>query len=218
MHSLSLAHTDLKPDNVILRSPDIIKLKYMRPDNVFALKPIFRSVELCIIDLGEAEEVLSESRGRVGTSAYCAPEVTLGLAWTIAVDEFALGCIIAELYTAKDLFHATSTTQERMALLEHVLGTFPLPFALKADAESLGVFEIKSSVRVCYPPDYVNIQYNIKQSVLKIIQAQQLQVFINDPAVYDLCSHFLYVDLAYQLTALEAARHPFFSAIRGYLD
>ena len=90
-------HFDIKPNNILLRSSDIVVVRRLSADDAFVSKvgrlitrisfvPLhvfvqaeLASVELMIIDLGESAVVpLGGRQGRVGANCYRAPEVTLG--------------------------------------------------------------------------------------------------------------------------------------------
>jgi serine/threonine protein kinase len=52
---------------------------------------------------------------------YRAPEIILGLDYTVAIDMWSLGCIVAELYTGRPIFPGRNE-QEQLALIMEVLG------------------------------------------------------------------------------------------------
>ena len=66
------------------------------------------------------------------------------------MDSFGLGCVLAELSIGSGLFYRTSDRLERLALLERVLGPFPLDYveSLKDRAAFMFVFEEIGSARV----------------------------------------------------------------------
>uniref|UniRef100_A0A8D0D198 Protein kinase domain-containing protein n=1 Tax=Sander lucioperca TaxID=283035 RepID=A0A8D0D198_SANLU len=87
LKSIGIIHTDLKPDNVMLVN---------HSEEPFRVK---------LIDFGMA---LPASAVKVGMTvqpcAYRAPEVTLGLPISEAIDMWGLGCLMAFLYFGDNLF------------------------------------------------------------------------------------------------------------------
>ncbi|KAI0713922.1 kinase-like domain-containing protein [Earliella scabrosa] len=110
LHSMRVVHTDLKPANIMLKSAE-------REEKAL---PQGRSQTRSAVALRLCRP--GHGSGIIGTSAYRAPEVTLGLPWTRTVDLFGTGCIIAEVLSGQPLLPATLTIQERLASMEQVLG------------------------------------------------------------------------------------------------
>lgn len=89
MHRLGFFHRDLKPENLLCCGPELVK----------------------IADLGLAREVRSRPpyTDYVSTRWYRAPEVLLhDTRYGAPIDLWALGCILAELYTRRPLFPGNS--------------------------------------------------------------------------------------------------------------
>ena len=87
----------------------------------------------------------------------------LGLTWTRAVDVFAAGCVMAELYLGRGLFHYTETDIERLALIERVLGPFPRALAESTEAVKKDTFLLEGAVRVRFPPPNVQCKDEVKR-------------------------------------------------------
>ncbi|XP_061907755.1 homeodomain-interacting protein kinase 1-like [Entelurus aequoreus] len=91
LQALGIIHTDLKPDNVML-----VDHKHVP----FRVK---------LIDFGLAHPITSVHAGMtLQAEAYRAPEVTLGLPLSEAIDMWSLGCTIAYLFFGFDLFDCSS--------------------------------------------------------------------------------------------------------------
>ncbi|KAI8639163.1 kinase-like domain-containing protein [Parasitella parasitica] len=94
-------HCDLKPENILLKHPTKSTIK--------------------VIDFGssclENQRVYTYIQSRF----YRSPEIILGLDYTMAIDMWSLGCIIAELYTGVPIFPGENE-QEQLACIMEVLG------------------------------------------------------------------------------------------------
>ena len=89
MHKHGFFHRDLKPENILINKEGVVK----------------------ICDFGLAREIRSRPpyTDYVATRWYRAPEIILKQPnYNSPVDIFALGCIMAELYTFKPLFSGNS--------------------------------------------------------------------------------------------------------------
>lgn len=103
MHRHGFFHRDLKPENILCSGPDIIK----------------------IADFGLAREIRSRPpyTDYVSTRWYRAPEVLLhSTRYNSAIDMWAVGCIMAELYTFRPLFPGSSEVDQLFKVCS-VLGT-----------------------------------------------------------------------------------------------
>ncbi|KAF8565150.1 hypothetical protein P879_10524 [Paragonimus westermani] len=89
MHKQGFFHRDMKPENLLCNGPDTVKLA----------------------DFGLAREIRSQPpyTDYVSTRWYRAPEVLLrSTSYNSPIDLFAVGCIMAELYTFRPLFPGSS--------------------------------------------------------------------------------------------------------------
>lgn len=82
MHARGLAHSDIKPDNVLWCG---------------------KKQEARVIDFGNAATVL-KTGSSIGTREYCPPEMLLGNPMGAPVDLWELGCTVFEWLTGKSLF------------------------------------------------------------------------------------------------------------------
>eukprot|EP00887_Chlorella_sp_A99_P005970 scaffold27.g5970.t1 len=104
LHSLGLVHADLKPENILIKS--------------------YSRCEVKVIDLGSSCYLTDHLSSYVQSRSYRAPEVILGLPYDQKIDVWSLGCILAELCTAKVLLQNDSLPA-LLARLEGVLGPLP---------------------------------------------------------------------------------------------
>lgn len=103
MHKHGYFHRDLKPENLLCSGPECVK----------------------IADFGLAREIRSAPpyTDYVSTRWYRAPEVLLrSTNYSSPIDVWALGCIMAELYTLRPLFPGSSEIDELFKICS-VLGT-----------------------------------------------------------------------------------------------
>ncbi|XP_078594497.1 serine/threonine-protein kinase MAK-like isoform X1 [Branchiostoma floridae x Branchiostoma japonicum] len=103
MHKHGFFHRDMKPENLLCMGPELIK----------------------IADFGLAREIRSRPpyTDYVSTRWYRAPEVLLrSRNYSSPIDMWAIGCIMAELYTLRPLFPGSSEVDEIFKVCQ-VLGT-----------------------------------------------------------------------------------------------
>lgn len=103
-------HCDLKPENILLKQAQKSGLK--------------------IVDFGsacfESERVYTYIQSRF----YRAPEIMLGLPYSVAIDMWSFGCILAELFLGTPLFSGENEV-EQMSLIMEVLGVPPRDLLIK---------------------------------------------------------------------------------------
>ncbi|XP_067937121.1 dual specificity tyrosine-phosphorylation-regulated kinase 4-like [Watersipora subatra] len=104
LHKDRIIHCDLKPENILLKQKGQSSIK--------------------VIDFGsscyEPERVYTYIQSRF----YRSPEVILGLDYSMAIDMFSLGCILAELYTGYPLFPGENEV-EQLACIMEIMGLPP---------------------------------------------------------------------------------------------
>eukprot|EP00002_Diphylleia_rotans_P006045 TRINITY_DN1534_c0_g1_i1.p1 TRINITY_DN1534_c0_g1~~TRINITY_DN1534_c0_g1_i1.p1 ORF type:complete len:337 (-),score=68.44 TRINITY_DN1534_c0_g1_i1:1501-2511(-) len=105
-HQNMIVHRDIKPGNIMVNSQGVIKL----------------------IDFGLARTLGSPFQKlspRAATAAYRSPEMLFGSNdYTFAVDIWALGCVMAEMYTTRCVFQSTSDLAQ-LDLIFEVCGCPP---------------------------------------------------------------------------------------------
>ncbi|XP_046869961.1 serine/threonine-protein kinase MAK isoform X3 [Hypomesus transpacificus] len=103
VHKHGFFHRDMKPENLLCMGPELVK----------------------IADFGLAREIRSRPpyTDYVSTRWYRAPEVLLrSSTYSSPIDMWAVGCIMAELYTLRPLFPGNSEVDEIFKVCQ-VLGT-----------------------------------------------------------------------------------------------
>ena len=114
LHSLNIIHTDIKPENIVFRHPEMLRSSSKN-------HPL--SSEIVIIDLGNAQYDDEPKEDVIQTKNYRAPEVMFGANWSMPVDIWSVGCLLVELVTGELLFSPTDTS-EHIVLIEHICGSF----------------------------------------------------------------------------------------------
>jgi len=138
MHRHGFFHRDMKPENLLCCGPELVK----------------------IADFGLARETRSRPpyTDYVSTRWYRAPEVLLhSINYSTPIDLWAVGCIMAELYTFRPLFPGTSEIDQIFKICS-VLGTpdkVYLPavymYIWAAAADVIGVW-YHTKLRINYRP------------------------------------------------------------------
>ena len=208
MHRLSLIHTDLKPENVLLVDASSDVASTSRRPNA-RKKRVLRSAEIRLIDFGSATFSNEYHSGVVSTRHYRAPEIILGMGWSFPCDVWSLGCILVEFYTGEALFQ-THDNLEHLAMMEMVLGKLPDDYRRKAETYKPEYFY---HGRLDYPrPD------TSKQSRRFVQSMKPLQDIVASPPAYakhhhafvSLLRRLLEFDPAKRITVEEALTHPYF--------
>jgi len=202
MHSQGYFHRDLKPENILV-SGNTIK----------------------VADFGLAREIQSRPpyTDYVSTRWYRAPEILLRASrYSKAIDSFAVGCIIAELYNLCPIFPGMNEVDQLFKVCS-VIGT------PTEDSWADGL-RLAKRLRIRFPtmiPYHLRHQY---RDLYKELQQQQpppppdlllLQVPLEKlmkgapAAAQDLTAELLTLDPANRLCAGDALEHEFFSVLAG---
>jgi len=125
LEAIKLTHTDLKPENLLLKYEGLEvsspPRKGSRNDSSTYYRP--RRADLKIIDFGGATFESEHHSSTISTRQYRAPEVLLEAGWSTPADMFSFGCILMELYTGRLLLQ-THECGEHLHILEKVIAPF----------------------------------------------------------------------------------------------
>lgn len=118
---VDVIHCDLKPENILLRHPKKSSVK--------------------VIDFGSSCRSNKRMYSYIQSRFYRSPEVMLGLPYTVAIDMWSLGCILAEMHTGEPLFSG-SDQFDQMRKIVSLLGMLPSSMLDRAaDQTKLQFFE-----------------------------------------------------------------------------
>ena len=101
---VDIIHCDLKPENILLRHPKKSGVK--------------------VIDFGSSCRSNQRMYSYIQSRFYRSPEVMLGLPYSVAIDMWSLGCILAEMHTGEPLFSG-SDQFDQMQKIVKLLGVIP---------------------------------------------------------------------------------------------
>lgn len=98
MKDCSIIHCDLKPENILLKDPNKSGIK--------------------VIDFGSSCFINEKIYTYIQSRFYRAPEIILGIEYTVAIDMWSLGCILAEIHSGYPLFPGESEAEQLLCIME----------------------------------------------------------------------------------------------------
>ncbi|XP_064198967.1 dual specificity tyrosine-phosphorylation-regulated kinase 4 isoform X1 [Anguilla rostrata] len=186
LHREKIIHCDLKPENILLAQKGQGSIK--------------------VVDFGSSCYEQQRVYTYIQSRFYRSPEVILGHPYSMAIDMWSLGCILAELYTGYPLFPGESEV-EQIACIMELLGLPPNEFIQTASRKRL-FFDSKGNPRNITNSKGRKRRPNSKDmaSVLKT----------SDPQFLDFLKHCLTWDPAKRMTPDEAMQHQWIQDLRLY--
>ncbi|XP_030217547.1 dual specificity protein kinase CLK4 isoform X4 [Gadus morhua] len=203
LHRNKVTHTDLKPENILFVRSDY-DMEYN--DRLKRDQRTLKSLDVKVVDFGNATFDRDHHPSLVSTRHYRAPEVILDLGWNQACDVWSLGCILMEYYLGLTVFQ-THDSKEHLAMMERVLGPIPPSLLSKTrkrhfvERERLDWDEHSSSGR------YVRKHCKPLKQYMQSRSAEHQQLF-------ELIGSMLEYDVSRRITMEEALWHPFFTPLR----
>ncbi|GIQ79532.1 hypothetical protein KIPB_000186 [Kipferlia bialata] len=184
LHRLSIIHSDLKPENVLLKS--------------------YTKCEIKVIDFGSSSYLFDHLHSYVQSRSYRAPEVLLGCPYGPPIDIWSLGCIVVELLTGHVLF-LNDTIQTILARIMAVVGPIPRHLILSGKY-SHKYFTADMHLFECHRTSFGTDRHYILQPKRTSLRAR---TGVTDPDFLDFVASLLSVDPAKRPSAAEALKHPF---------
>ncbi|XP_057186193.1 dual specificity tyrosine-phosphorylation-regulated kinase 4 isoform X1 [Triplophysa rosa] len=177
LHKEKIIHCDLKPENILLAQRGQGNIK--------------------VVDFGSSCYEHQRVYTYIQSRFYRSPEVILGHPYSMAIDMWSLGCILAELYTGYPLFPGESEV-EQIACIMEIMGLPPNDFVQTASRRRL-FFDSKGNPRNITNSKGKKRRPNSKDlaSILKT----------NDPLFLDFIRRCLVWDPTKRMTPDEGMQH-----------
>jgi len=180
VHSLGIVHSDIKPENILIKS--------------------FSRCEVKIIDFGSSFFITDHHTSYVQSRAYRAPEVILGLPYDYSIDIWSLGCVLCELWTGNVLFGSDSV----IGLLAKITSVFgPFPESMLSKARNVNQFFTSSHIlyEIEEGEDDVTLFFPKKTSFRHRVRS-------DDGLFVDFLEQLLQLDPSLRPTAGQILKHP----------
>jgi len=136
MRQQRVIHCDLKPENILLKQANKSGLK--------------------VIDFGSACFESERLYTYIQSRFYRAPEIMLGLPYSVAIDIWSFGCILAEMFTGVPLFPGENEI-DQMSLILEVQGMPPRDLLVKG-----------TRTKVFFGPDFYPLSITNSRGVPRI--------------------------------------------------
>ncbi|CDH58700.1 protein kinase [Lichtheimia corymbifera JMRC:FSU:9682] len=211
LHRQKLIHTDIKPENMMLKDTNSKQQPLTVFDNeanqpVTVQRQVLLNADMQLIDFGSATFENEYHSAIVSTRHYRAPEVILNLGWSYPCDIWSIGCVLFELCIGEPLFQ-TKQDHQHLALMEKMISRFPTHIMNHPRAKRY--FDSRGLVRTPDEADIDDIETIQMAKPLHTQLPQQNSLPYKQFA--DLLYKMLNVDPNTRISAEQALQHPFFT-------
>lgn len=152
LHSEKIIHCDLKPVGVKICKNNFLILIFFQ-ENILLRQRGQSSIK--VIDFGSSCYEHQRVYTYIQSRFYRSPEVILGLPYSMPIDMWSLGCILAELYTGYPLFPGENEI-EQLACIMEIFGLPPQNVLDQASRRRL-FFGITCGINLQYIKLFINI-------------------------------------------------------------
>jgi len=223
MHDSKIIFTDLKPENLVFfknryarktiasLEPHLpyafkfwkermIKAGYCSRDLAAMKVEIPLDPRIKVIDFGSA---LFESQWHshlVQTRHYRAPEVVLGMRWSLPIDIWSIGCILLEFIYGRMVFN-THDAIDHLNQMNTMIGPMPMKLLKIIPSEVYKTYFIKDR------------ELRLKNAKISAVQCQNLKNYFNPNSqdlLLDLVSRMLRWLPEDRISCEDALKHPYF--------
>jgi serine/threonine protein kinase len=172
----------------------------LKPENILYTTDLV--VKIC--DFGSSKQILQAEKSTpyIVSRYYRSPELLMGCnVYNYSIDIFAVGCIMAELFTINPLFAGKT---EGLQFFEHIclLG--------KPDKKYFDRFNLTSDIKTYF----CNLEENKKYDLRKILNVSGIYSAQDVDFANDLIEKCMLWDWDSRITAEEAILHPFFYGLQ----
>ncbi|KAI8902517.1 kinase-like domain-containing protein [Globomyces pollinis-pini] len=218
LEKLKIIHCDLKPENILLKDPKILKPTSVDSNMYIAnanrssfttkiptdFNPNSPQYDIKVIDFGsscyESERLYTYVQSRF----YRSPEIILGLPYTMSIDIWSFGCVLAEIFTGYPLFPGENEI-EQLACIMEVKG-LPDPVLLSHGSRTRTFFDSSGA-----PRTLTNSKGKTRRPGTKTLSSI---LRCTDMAFLDFIEKCLIWNPAQRMKPSEALSHPFITGQR----
>ncbi|POG80283.1 kinase-like domain-containing protein, partial [Rhizophagus irregularis DAOM 181602=DAOM 197198] len=212
IHSYGIFHRDMKPENILISTQKKITCEYDVENDPNTKNNWSDDIDdefeymVKVGDFGLAREIKSKPpyTDYVSTRWYRAPEVLLrSNSYSAPIDLWAVGTILAELFTLNPLFPGYSEI-DQLYTISKVLGSPNVKSELNVQTDGIGGGEWKEGVKLAK-----TMGFSFPQTPPQPLSNMFSQS--TPPYFLEFLSNLLLYDPKQRLTALDALKHPYFT-------
>ena len=126
LHASEIIHCDLKPENILFTDSSKSSIK--------------------LIDFGSSCFNSEQMYTYIQSRFYRAPEILLGAPYSMAIDMWSLGCLLAELYTGRPLFPGENESDQLLSIMQVL--SFPPADMLTLSSKRTQFFRSTGEVKI----------------------------------------------------------------------